>query len=514
MAGPWADVRALQCRRRVDRLCGLHRRLAVGADQRLSFAAADRTRSASRQFPFSSNWGSRSARIGIWRSSALGRPVAARCRFQARYSSAARWRMSSSSEVGLQMLSLIRVGRLARGLSCTRFCSAMCALGALTPLIANFAQAVGPPVAAIVVGTISPRSRRRAVGHRLFRDRPGARRARRRPPTFARSCATGARARCKGAIYGGVFMFLVLAARARRCAILLHRLRQAQRAVCSRRSRARCAFPLTQTLIGSADGTPPFFGRLRDDYRDPRAYARGVVVGRGAAWPRPRPRRTRSGAAFLARCSSSARSPTPASSRCSTRRASSRASGASCGPGGSTRSASLIGGMVAGALGWYFDAAQINVVVAKFWAYADVNYRADRPRARRLRHLSAVQQIRRDQPWRSRRRHAAVLHRIARRRDQLVDRRAAVRINVVLLDGVDRAQPAPIRGLFSANGLQGLFEQAVRVMRWGLWMSPIINSFLRQSPDPTWYNQDGAVRSLVAIGADIGLPGPDFRCSA
>ena len=48
-------------------------------------------------------------------------------------------------------------------------------------------------------------------------------------------------------------------------------------------------------------------------------------------------------------------------------------------------------------------------------------------------------------------------------------------------------------------------------MRWGLWMSPIINSFLRQSPDPTWYNQDGAVRSLVAIGADIGLPDLDFR---
>ena len=32
-------------------------------------------------------------------------------------------------------------------------------------------------------------------------------------------------------------------------------------------------------------------------------------------------------------------------------------------------------------------------------------------------------------------------------------------------------------------------------MRWGLWMAPVINSFLRQSPDPTWYNQDGAVRT-------------------
>ncbi len=41
------------------------------------------------------------------------------------------------------------------------------------------------------------------------------------------------------------------------------------------------------------------------------------------------------------------------------------------------RSGLLLGGLVAGALGWYFDAAQLKVVVAKFWAYADVNYRLD-----------------------------------------------------------------------------------------------------------------------------------------
>ncbi len=37
----------------------------------------------------------------------------------------------------------------------------------------------------------------------------------------------------------------------------------------------------------------------------------------------------------------------------------------------------LLGGLVAGALGWYFDTAQVQVVVAKFWAYADVDYRLD-----------------------------------------------------------------------------------------------------------------------------------------
>ena len=84
-------------------------------------------------------------------------------------------------------------------------------------------------------------------------------------------------------------------------------------------------------------------------------------------------------------------------------------------------------------------------------------------------------------------------------------------VNFVLLSALMDRSLRPIKGLLSAKGLEGLFAQTVRVMRWGLWMAPIINSFLRQSPDPSWYNQDGAVRTLVSIGADIGLPNVDFR---
>ena len=39
----------------------------------------------------------------------------------------------------------------------------------------------------------------------------------------------------------------------------------------------------------------------------------------------------------------------------------------------------------------------------------------------------------------------------------------------------------------------------IEVLRWGLWMSPIINSFLRPMGEPTWYNQDGAIRTVMAI---------------
>ncbi len=84
-------------------------------------------------------------------------------------------------------------------------------------------------------------------------------------------------------------------------------------------------------------------------------------------------------------------------------------------------------------------------------------------------------------------------------------------INYVLLDAALRRSLRPIRNLVSPQGVEGLVEQGVRVLRWGLWMAPIINSFLRQSADPTWYNQDGAVRTVVATGVDFTRSAESFR---
>src|SRR4029453_8720865 len=44
-----------------------------------------------------------------------------------------------------------------------------------------------------------------------------------------------------------------------------------------------------------------------------------------------------------------------------------------------------------------------------------------------------------------------------------------------------------------------------------LWMSPIINTFLRPVGDPTWYNQDGAIRTLIAIVQEVRLTPEAFR---
>ena len=48
---------------------------------------------------------------------------------------------------------------------------------------------------------------------------------------------------------------------------------------------------------------------------------------------------------------------------------------------------------------------------------------------------------------------------------------------------VTQAKPlaSAISGVADNTGAQGLVELAVRVMRWGLWMAPYINTFLRRS---------------------------------
>ena len=271
------------------------------------------------------------------------------------------------------------------------------------------------------------------------------------------------------------------------------------------------AFPLAQTLIGSADGTAPFFGRLRAAYGDPRAWTRGIVVGVGCWWayvgdlvhadPLSRfcwafvvgafayagvdalfdlarivdgKRRRMQSAARLLRsaCCSAASSPAR-SPGISTRRRS-RWCGTSSGPM-SDANYRLTGR----ALGDF-----VTYPIFNKYGMVNLGEVAGGVRLLYAESLSGVIN------WSF----AAPLF----------------AINAIFLTAILERSLRPIRGLFSGAGAQGLVELAVRVMRWGLWMAPIINTFLRQSADPSWYNQDGAVRSLVAIGADVGMPHDGF----
>lgn len=84
-------------------------------------------------------------------------------------------------------------------------------------------------------------------------------------------------------------------------------------------------------------------------------------------------------------------------------------------------------------------------------------------------------------------------------------------INKVLLQAFFDKDKTPIKFFFSRAGFAQLVEHMIYVLRWGLWMSPIIFTFLRMMPEPTWYNQDGAIRTLFAIFNNITMTPEAFK---
>ena len=261
-------------------------------------------------------------------------------------------------------------------------------------------------------------------------------------------------------------------------------------------------FPLAATIVASADGTAPFAGRLREAYRDPRAYARGAVVGLGAAIAITSGLPHLGGGVRFLICF---------------------AIGALA-YGGVDWLADLVeqarghrsvietwriyglglvlGGVVGGALGWYFEAAQIVVVATKFWSYVALSNHPDGTFAVYplfnkwgtidLGHAGGGVKLFYDESL-----SGVINWSIAA---------PLFSVNYFLLAAVMDRSLSPLKQLISPKGFRDLVEQAVRVLRWGLWMAPIINSFLRQSPDPSWYNQDGLTRTVAAGVASVALP--------
>lgn len=415
------------------------------------------------------------------------------------------------SEIGLAILSLMGVGRLVRTPKLHALVAAMAAFGALTPLLANFAQTVAQPVAAIAFGSLFAALAQAGLwGLVYFATGIALDALAMRPPTFASIWTHWREGTVKGAIYGGLYMLVVLAIAAPLRNPDFVAFVKAYAVIVAPIAGA-IAFPFAQTLIGSADGTPPFFGRLRRAYRDRRALARGAVAGSGALL------------AFLM---------TVGRGSPSLRFATMFVVGAIAYAGvdllfdlarvasGERRKLQTwrvyalgvgLGGFVAGALGWYFDAPQIGVVVNKFWAYADADYRLA---GRALGDFVTYPIFNKYGMVNLGQVAGGVRLFYSESISGLINWSLAAplfAINAVLLAAVLERSLTPIRGLLSGAGLESLVELGVRVLRWGLWMAPIINTFLRQSGNPSWFNQDGAVRTLVAIGAEVGLPTADFN---
>ncbi len=84
-------------------------------------------------------------------------------------------------------------------------------------------------------------------------------------------------------------------------------------------------------------------------------------------------------------------------------------------------------------------------------------------------------------------------------------------VNQVFMLAYFKKDKSIIRNFFSRQGAVELIKQLVRVMRWGLWMAPVIFTFLRMMPDPTWYNQDGLIRTFFATFQSLTSSPENFR---
>lgn len=271
------------------------------------------------------------------------------------------------------------------------------------------------------------------------------------------------------------------------------------------------AYPLARAIVESTDSTPPFFARLELEYRRLANFPRGLVAGAavGVALLIALPD-AEGGSRFLFGAVAGALAYAGVDAgfdlyalfqgrRQHLRSWRVYALGA------------LLGGLVGGAIAWYLDAGQLKTITDKFFAYISLSYAADgrpvnayviRPLfskwgATDLGLVDGGVRLFFDESL------SGVI--------QWVFAAPLFSINLFFLTALVTRSLAPLRQLASLEGLDMLIENAVRVLRWGLWMAPVIYSFLKASPDPTWYNQDGLIRSFVATWMNHALPGQDFR---
>ena len=103
-----------------------------------------------------------------------------------------------------------------------------------------------------------------------------------RPPSFETVWEHWRTGFVKGAIYGALFMGFVLIAALILSAPGAEAILEGRRAD-HRPARRRAPVSPRATVIGSADGTAPFFGRLQARLSRSAGFARGAVVGLGLA---------------------------------------------------------------------------------------------------------------------------------------------------------------------------------------------------------------------------------------
>ena len=257
-------------------------------------------------------------------------------------------------------------------------------------------------------------------------------------------------------------------------------------------------YPLARTVMESTDATRPFVGRLRTEFERPSNYLRGLVIGGAVSLALTIGVLDRSALdrflfGLLAGAVASAgvdlaMSIVPIVTGSRKHVPSVRLFLFSM----------VLGAIVGGAAGWYFDAGQLAVIRDKFFAYTAIDYqaagRALQPMVIyplfskwgatnlgivdggvRLFYLESVSGV-----------------------IQWIFAAPLFSINLFFLTALVKRDLKPLRQLFSGEGARLLVDNAIMVLRWGLWMAPVIYTFLKVAPTAEWYNQDGMVRTGVA----------------
>ncbi|MBU1862804.1 MAG: hypothetical protein KKH94_03965 [Candidatus Omnitrophica bacterium] len=252
-------------------------------------------------------------------------------------------------------------------------------------------------------------------------------------------------------------------------------------------------FPLLKTIIETFDGSFPFFERAKFSYGHGTLYARGAVVGYGftsmvsqGMFELSMPERIVFGlmvglaasvgvsllrdATFMVRGQGKIQS------------------------WKLYLTDGLLGAFVGSAAAFYLDARQVPVVIEKFKLYTSSGFDAVRyityPLVNKWGRIDLGSYTGGSKLLFTESLAGVINWSIAA---------WLFAINKVFMQAYFEKQAAPIKFFFSKAGVAMLIEHMIYVLRWGLWMSPIIFTFLRMMPQPTWYNQDGAIRTLFAI---------------
>ncbi len=331
-----------------------------------------------------------------------------------------------------------------------------------------------------------------------------------RRPTRAAAIGHWRDGLAKGAVYTLVFLLVIHVPAGLAASPLVRAVAEAAPLVLATVAGA-LLFPAARTIVETFDGSPAFWRRLVHAAGQSSGYARGAVIGLaiGLGWSSGLPEagplaRFLFGAVAGIAAYAGIDLLTDALEVAQGRRRGLQtwrlyALGA------------LLGGIAGGALAWYVDAAQLATVLDKAARYASVHFPADGRAIERyvvypLFSKWGAQDLGQVGGG------VALLY--AESLSGVINWSLAAplfSINLVLLTALVERRLRPLEELFSSRGLVALVEQAIRVLRWGLWMAPIIYSFLRLSADPSWYNQDGAVRTLVATVQSVRLGPEEFR---